>query len=207
MKVNYVIKDFETTGLPDEDPRHRPYQWAWKMLLVDFDSREMKLLSQDCFFIDPGISDLLVSEYTLKSECWQLYREARQLGMLGGVENPLRAYDRFVEHLLVAKEEGYKSVQVGAAPWFDRQFIDHMQHEREVRHGLRRMICTNQLAAQALHLPAPVSLQESIRRLYDKPCFTQLHTADADVLLCEKILVDYWITPLLQGKRPNPANR
>lgn len=211
-KVNYVVTDFETTGLPEEDPRHRPYQWAWTMLAVDYDKATMFSYSTNCWWIEHGLPESVVSEFTKNSECYTQYFNARQFAgrdIAEAIHNPLAIYDRFVAKIETLRSEGYQPFQVGANPAFDRQFIDHMQRERDVRHHLKhRMIDTDSIAMHALGLPYPIGLQESIQRLYDKPCFVQKHTADADVFLCEKIVTDHLIKPLLspKGKHLEPAN-
>lgn len=212
-KVNYVITDFETTGLPEEDERHRPYQWAWTMLAVDYDAQQMFVYAQKHFWLDHGLPESVVSEFTRNSECYRQYLEARQFGPGDDVHaviyNPLEIYDRFVASIMTLRSEDYQPFQVGANPSFDRQFIDHMQREREVRHHLKhRMIDTDSVAMHALGLPYPIGLEESIQRLYDKPCFKLKHEAPADVFCCEKIVTDYLINPLLkpEGKHLEAAN-
>lgn len=191
--IHYPVIDYETTGLPSDDPAHEPYQIAWLVVTLDLETLTVRQSRLRCHWLKCNVPIERVSDYTKASAAYAKW--------LTVPENQRREPREVYREFLADLPRSEYIFQVGANPSFDREFIDRWQIRFGARHGMhRRPICTDQQTMHVLDTPYPVGLEDSMRTLFDAT-FNHPHEAHHDVRNATRVLHATFLEPWVARER------
>lgn len=188
MKYAYCLLDTETTGL--HRLNDQVYDIAWKFLdaqtLLEIGPKPQPFNISGVHKRWCGMDVPLnrISEYTWKSTNFALYMAA------GGYKHDLLNVHvgQITAQSAALIESGYDDVfLVGANPAFDDSFI-RLYNDDKTPYKYRMIDLENQ-AMRPMRLQVPPGFHEVIKH-YLGPGIVQPHSAEGDVLLLERVLLE-----------------